>query len=544
MRIIHLLLTAILLAPIVTTAQTSQTSSTKAKSAKLSGISKFSAIVKTKDGLVEGTIERSTIRSFKGIPFAAPPIGESRWKEPQPVKKWVGIKKTTQFGNNAMQKKPFGDMGFRSSGMSEDCLYLNVWSPENKLKEKLPVLVYFYGGGYVAGDGSEPRYDGEKMALKGVVTLTVNYRLGVFGFMAHPELTKESTHHSSGNYGLMDQNAALKWVQANIAAFGGDPKRVTIAGESAGSISVSAQMASPLSKNLIAGAIGESGAMINPTLAPISLEQGEKNGVALSQKLNANTLADLRKISSLDLLEETTKQGSFRTAATIDGYFLPKSVTAIFEAGEQANVPLLAGWNSAEVPYQALLGPDTPTVENYQKKLDQLYTGQAADVLKLYPATTQQQVVKAATELASDRFISYSTWKWLDLHLKTANKPVYRYLFSKSKPKLKADTNLSKTNDLATGAPHAFEIEYAMGNLHSNPTYAWTADDERISGQMLQYFANFVKNGNPNGRGLPEWPEMKKGTSIKYLNLDINTKQEEAKDDARYRFLDSIYLKH
>jgi para-nitrobenzyl esterase len=260
------------------------------------------------NGILEGTTNPVTgIRSFKGIPFAQPPVGDLRWKEPQPVKNWTGVFKADHFGKNAMQKNVYGDMMFRSAGMSEDCLYLNVWTPAKSANEKLPVLVYFYGGGFVAGDGSESRYDGESMAQKGIVTLTVNYRLGVFGFMSHPDLTAESPHHASGNYGLLDQNAALRWVQENIAAFGGDPKRVTIAGESAGSIAVCAQMASPLSKNLIAGAIGESGAMIKPTLPAIPLAEGEKNGVAFGQKVNAASLSALRAIPADQLLELASK---------------------------------------------------------------------------------------------------------------------------------------------------------------------------------------------------------------------------------------------
>src|SRR5665647_2635924 len=211
--------------------------------------------VKTINGKNKGTDE-SGIAVFRGVPYAAPPVGNLRWREPQPVKNWSGVREADKFGPRSMQLNVFGDMDFRSNGMSEDCLYLNVWTPAKKENEKLPVLVYFYGGGFVAGDGSEPRYDGESMARMGIVTLTVNYRLGIFGFFCHPELSKETDYHGSGNYGLMDQWAALRWVQQNIAAFGGDPKRVTIAGESAGSLSVSAQMASPLSKNLIAGAIG------------------------------------------------------------------------------------------------------------------------------------------------------------------------------------------------------------------------------------------------------------------------------------------------
>src|SRR5205807_1266214 len=219
-------------------------------------------------------------------PFAAPPVGDLRWKPPQPVTRWEGVRKADRFSPRAMQPPIFGDMVFRSNGMSEDCLYLNVWTPAKSSKERLPVLVYFYGGGFVAGDGSEARYQGDSMAHKGIVALTVNYRLGVFGLLAHPELTKESPRHASGNYSLLDQTAALRWVQQNIAAFGGDPKKVTIAGESAGSVSVSAQMASPLSKDLIAGAIGESGSIIG-TLSAVPLAEGEQNGLRFATNVGA-----------------------------------------------------------------------------------------------------------------------------------------------------------------------------------------------------------------------------------------------------------------
>ena len=213
--------------------------------------------VRVQSGLLSGVSGSDpTVRVFKGVPFASPPVGDLRWKAPQPVKNWKGVRKADHFGARPMQLPLYGDMIWRSVGISEDCLYLNVWTPAKSKKERLPVLVYFYGGGFVAGDGAEPRYDGESMARRGIVAVTVNYRLGIFGFFAHPELTQESPHHASGNYGLLDQNAALEWVHKNVAAFGGDPKHITIAGESAGSFSVSAQMASPLSKHLIAGAIG------------------------------------------------------------------------------------------------------------------------------------------------------------------------------------------------------------------------------------------------------------------------------------------------
>jgi para-nitrobenzyl esterase len=289
--------------------------------------------VKTANGTIEGISEKSSgIRAFKGIPFAAAPVGDLRWQAPQAVKDWKGMRKADQFGPRCMQRAVFGDMGFRSNGMSEDCLYLNVWTPAKSSKERLPVLVYFYGGGFVAGDGSEPRYDGESMAHKGIVAITVNYRLGVFGFLAHPQLSKESSYHASGNYGLLDQNAALLWVQKNIAAFGGDPKRVTIAGESAGSLSVSAQMASPLSKDLIAGAIGESGSII-ATLAAVPLADGEQNGIKFATSVGATNLEALRAMTAEQLLEATAKPGTPYPAPTIDGYLFPKSPVEIYAAG-------------------------------------------------------------------------------------------------------------------------------------------------------------------------------------------------------------------
>ncbi|HCL83737.1 MAG TPA: carboxylesterase, partial [Chitinophagaceae bacterium] len=250
--------------------------------------------VKTANGLVQGT-QASGISMFKGIPYAQPPVGELRWKEPQPVKNWEGTRRADHFAARAMQLPVFSDMQFRSDGMSEDCLYLNIWTPAKTGKEELPVLVYFYGGGYVGGDGSEYRYDGESMARRGIVAVTINYRLGVFGFLAHPDLTRESAHHASGNYGLLDQTEALRWVHKNIAAFGGNPDHITIAGESAGSFSVSAQVASPLSRNLFAAAIGESGSLMNfrPTTP---LAEAEKKGLRFGDSLGAHSIRDLRAL--------------------------------------------------------------------------------------------------------------------------------------------------------------------------------------------------------------------------------------------------------
>jgi para-nitrobenzyl esterase len=503
---------------------------------------------KTANGTVEGTTEPSGIHVYRGVPFAAPPVGDLRWKAPQPVKNWDGVKTTTAFGPRCMQASLFGDMVFRSNGMSEDCLYLNVWTPAKSASERLPVLVYFFGGGFVAGDSSEPRYDGESMAKKGIVALTVNYRLGVFGFMAHPELTKESPHHASGNYALLDQNAALQWVQKNIAAFGGDPRRVTIAGESAGSIAVSAQMVSPLSKGLIAGAIGESGGLIAPTLPPVPLEQGEAEGVKFAAGIGATSLAAMRAMTSAQLLDATAKLPVGRFASTVDGYFLPKTPVEILAAGDQAHVPLLAGWNTEENPARVVLGPNEPTPENYAKALRNLYADRADEALKLYPGTSADEAIKSATDLASDRFIAYSTWKWTDLHAATGGKPVYRYLYARPRPQTKAaPAAASGTNAprpaAARGAVHSAEIEYAMGNLATNNVYAWSPDDYKVSEVMQGYFANFVKTGNPNGTGLPQWPAASTGANSQFMRIDVDSHAEADRTRERYLFLDSIYNK-
>ncbi|PWT89289.1 MAG: carboxylesterase [Blastocatellia bacterium] len=492
--------------------------------------------VKTTNGVVEGMVDTATgVRSFKGIPYATPPVGNLRWQPPQPAENWKAVRKADQFGPRCMQRPIFSDMVFRSNGMSEDCLYLNVWTPAKSGAAKLPVLVYFYGGGFASGDGSEPRYEGASMAQKGVVALTVNYRLAVFGFFSHPELTKESPHHASGNYGLLDQTAALRWVQQNIAAFGGDPKRVTIAGESAGSVSVSAQMASPLSKDLIARAIGESGSLLG-TLAAMPLEEAEKNGVTFATSLGVNSLAELRAKSAQEILDATAKPGTPWPTPTVDGYLFPKSPFEIYAAGEQAHVPLMVGSNSEENPYVVILGRDAPTVENYRKALQKLYADKADQIFNLYPASNEEEVKGAAQDLASDRFISYSTWKWIDLATKTGSKPSYYYLYSRPRPALRTPSPTPMPPP--RGAAHSAEIEYAMGNLDSNKVYAWTPDDYKISKVLQSYFVNFIKTGNPNGPGMPSWPQFGEG---KRMVIDVQTRAEPEKVRQRYQFLDQFY---
>ncbi|MBK7936860.1 MAG: carboxylesterase family protein [Lewinellaceae bacterium] len=509
-------------------------------------------------GVIEGNYDTKTgIQTYLGVPFAKPPVGDLRWKAPQAPDPWKGVKETKKFGPRAMQKLIWGDMNSRSAGVSEDCLYLNVWTPATRKTSGLPVLLYFYGGGFVAGDGSEPRYDGESMAKKGIVVVTCNYRLNIFGFFAHPELSAEAPYKGSGNYGLLDQVAALQWVRQNIAVFGGDPAKVTIAGESAGSISVSYQMASPLAKGLFAGAIGESGAGIKPTLAPVPMAEAEKTGADFAKNAGFPTIRQLRALPARDIYEIYNESNRFGFPVAIDGYFLTKTLSEVFAAREQAQVPLLLGWNSAEIPGMAFMQGQPYLPEKFRERVKAEYPADFQQVLDLYPHTSEKEVELSATALASDRFIAYSTWKWFDLHRKNSTQPVYRYLYSKLRPAL-VDQNLAPGLAGGTaprdpnapkppepvGAPHACEIEYCMGNLHRIKEYAWTPDDYKVSEMMLGYFARFIKTGNPNGDGQPEWKAAAAGdANPPVMILDVESRLENAKNDARYEFLDKQYLK-
>jgi para-nitrobenzyl esterase len=495
---------------------------------------------KVANGTLEGVSE-SGVTIFKGIPYAKAPIGNLRWREPQPFPGWSGVRKADKFGPRPMQKFIFTDMKFRSDSVSEDCLYLNVWTPAKSTNDRLPVLVYFYGGGFVAGGSSEYRYDGESMARRGIVAITVNYRLGIFGFMAHPELTKESPHHASGNYGLLDQAAALKWVQQNIAAFGGDPKKITIAGESAGSFSVSAQMASPLSKNIIAGAIGESGSLLGKN-STVSLSEAEKAGEDFGKKIGSATLAELRKIPAEKLLDESTKPGSGRFRVDVDGYFFPKSPSEIYAAGEQANVPLLVGWNSEEGNYKGLLQGQEPTVENFTKAVQKTFGENAPAILKVYNPTDNESVKEVGTDLASALFIAYGTWKWSDIQSQTSNQPVYRYFYSHPRPALR-DEKANEKYPPSSGAVHSADIEYAMGNLPTNRVYDWQPVDFKISEIFQGFFANFIKTGNPNGLGVPAWPAVKSGSAAEVMHIDAETRAEKETHRDRYLTLDKIWGK-
>jgi para-nitrobenzyl esterase len=504
--------------------------------------------VKTANGIVESTVPPSEgVRSFKGIPFAQPPVGDLRWREPQPVRDWTGVRKADAFGPSCMQRlSPGADYWLRGDGMSEDCLYLNVWTPAKSGREKLPVLVYIFGGGFQNGDGSEPRYDGERMARKGIVAVSLNYRTNVFGFFAHPELTKESPRRASGNYGLLDQVAALRWVRENIAAFGGDPKRVTIAGESAGSISVSALMASPLSRTLIAGAICESGAAI-ASLPPRPLAEVEANGVKFAGAAGAGSLAALRAMSAQQIQEAAGKARDIRFSTAMDGYFLAKTLPEIALAAEQAKIPLVAGSNTEEQGPRAVLAGGEPTPETLAGAIRKFYGEKAEPVVKAYAAATPEEVYEAAMHLASARFVSYGTWKWTELHMETGGKPVYRYLYARVRPPyLGMPGQPPPTPPAAQGPPaprgagHSAEIQYAMGNLDLDTRYAWEPADHEVSKTMQAYFVNFVKTGDPNGPGLPEWPAYRPETHYQRMRIDVKSQAEPEAHRDRYLALDAV----
>jgi para-nitrobenzyl esterase len=494
--------------------------------------------VTTVNGVVAGAALPSGVRTFKGVPFAAPPTRDLRWKPPQPVRNWSSVRSADRFAAQCMQGRIFSDMVFRNEGVSEDCLYLNVWTPSTPPSEGLPVLVYFFGGGFRAGDGSEYRYDGESMARRGIVVVTISYRLGVFGFFSHPELTRESAQHASGNYALMDQTAALRWVRANIARFGGDPQRVTIAGESAGSYAVSAQMASPLAKDLFAGAIGESGSLLSARRGTPTLAESEQNGVKFGAAIGASSLAALRALSAIELLDATARPDAVGFGPNVDGYFLPQSPGAIYASGAQAHVPLLAGWNSEESGPRGVL-QETPTPDNVARLLSTTFGAQAEQAARVYPASNADEALQAATDLAGDRFIAYSTWKWLEEHGRTGGKPVYRYLFSRPRPPALKPAPGSST---PRGAVHSAEIEYAMGNLPTNNVFAWTPDDFKVSETMQGYFANFIKTGNPNGPGLPNWPIGTVASNGQALRMRIDVSpRAEPEPRPRYLFLDRFF---
>lgn len=454
------------------------------------------AVVTVTGGQVAGTVSRDgEVRSFKGIPFAAPPVGDLRWKSPQPVKPWTGVRKGDRFGPSPMQgtPAPFGPWSAEylipKEQISEDCLYLNVWTGAESASQKRPVLIWIYGGGFNSGGSGVPIYDGEATARKGVVFVSVNYRVGPFGFLALPELTKESGHNASGNYGLMDQIAALQWVRQNIAQFGGNPNNVTIAGQSAGSMAVNCLVASPLAKNLFKKAIAESGAGFARPYP--TLQQAEEAGLKTMQSMSAASLADLRALPA----EEILKKGQGGRGPIIDGYVLPQSIAAIFAAGKQNDVALLTGWNEDE---GMAFGPPK-TADAYRKQMEEQYGADAPDFLKHYPGTTDEEAARSQLNLSRDMVFGAQNYAWANVQSKQ-NKPVYVYRLAR---KLPATGGYARY-----GAFHTGEVAYAYDNLRfiDRSLRPLEPKDDELAKTISTYWVNFMKNGNPNGDGLPQWP--------------------------------------
>jgi para-nitrobenzyl esterase len=478
------------------------------------------------------------VSSFLGIPYAAPPVGKLRWKAPAPPAKWNGVRKATSFGARCMQSRVYSDMVFRDRGGSEDCLALNVWAPSVG-KTALPVMVWIHGGGFAAGASSEPRQDGGNLAKQGVVVVSMNYRMGIFGFFVHPELTAESGKNASGNYGMLDLVAALEWVQHNIASFGGDPGNVTIFGESAGSFAVSALMASPLATGLFHKAIGESGAAFHSRGLSFR-SRAEREAIDskfASSALGAQTLAQLRAVPAPKLLETASKKSEGRDAFSfgpdVDGYFLPESVPTIFAAGKQNDVPLLAGWNRDEGSFD--VASHKPTVASLKERSETEFGERAGEFLRLYSADNDEQAYRSMEDFEGDRFIAYSTWKWMEMQKASGKQVVYRYRFDLALPPDPKESGPAVAN-------HSGEIEYVFGMLDSKAR-PWRPEDRKLSEQMQKYWTNFARTGDPNGPDLPKWPSYESGSGWQTMFLSASPEAHKDEMRDRYLFLDTQWSK-
>jgi para-nitrobenzyl esterase len=473
------------------------------------------------------------VRCFKGIPYAEPPVGPLRWRPPQPVPAWSGVRGAAAFGPNSMQGVVFDDIDPVPAGVSEDCLYLNVWTASLATDAPAPVMVWIHGGGFVVGSGSEPRYDGTNLAAKGIVVVTVNHRLNALGFLAHPELTGESPVHASGNYGMLDLVAALGWVTRNIRDFGGDPDRITVAGESAGSEAVSALMASPLARGLFQRAIGESGALFpTPSRAPASLADAEAAGLEFAKLAKARSLAELRSFSADEILAAAPGLG-FRPI--VDGYFLPRPPAAIFADGAQNDVPLMAGWNKDEgFNFTLLQGEDADS--SYTDLVQARFGDRSEEALRHYPAGSEAFDRASARALGGDLTIIHSTWAWLEAQRQTGRAALYRFRFERAPLTPEGWFEIGPSE--AAGAFHAGEILYVFNNLDAFP-WRITGDDRRIADIASGYWLNFIKSGDPNSPGMPVWPSYRRDDRP-FMAIDAAPQARPEPDRTRQEFLADV----
>jgi para-nitrobenzyl esterase len=440
-------------------------------------------LAKLDTGMISGAPGSTPqMRVYKGIPFAAPPVGNLRRRAPQAPAHWDGVRKADKFGSSCPQ----------AGASSEDCLYLNVWTAAKAAGDKRPVMVWIHPGGYTSGSGASPGTDGEALARSGVVLVTINYRLGMLGFFSHPELTKESDRRASGNYALMDQTAALQWVQRNIAAFGGDPKRVTVFGDSAGASSIANLMGSPQTRGLYARVIAESGAWMGLSVTRMrTLAEAEQAGVKAASALGAKSLADLRAKPADEILKAGRAGGP-----VIDGWFLPEDVGAVFAMGKQNDVPILVGSNKDEGTFFA----QPTTADKFNDRSREKFGDLADTYLKLYPAGTDAEANSSQLAAFRDE-LGWVMRNWARLQSKTGKSKAFVYYFTHEPP---AAAQGSPRGGRGSGATHGAEAAYVFGNLLGNR--AWTDVDRQVSETLSSYWVNFATNGDPNGKNLPKWP--------------------------------------
>jgi len=456
------------------------------------------APIHTDAGLISGvSTSTSGVRAFKGIPFAAPPVGDLRWKPPQPALKWDGVRKADRFGPSCIQRLagellPWTKEFMAQGEISEDCLYLNVWTGAKSQSERRPVIVFIHGGAYQEGSGSVAVYDGEKLAERGVILVTINYRLGVLGFLAHSELTKESEHHASGNYGLLDQIAALQWLKRNIGAFGGDPARITISGQSAGAFSVHNLISSGIARGLFSGAIAESGSSASPP-AMLSLSDAEKGGAAFAEAKRARSVKELRALTAAELMGGSNT--GIRVAPIVDGWCLTDLPASIIASGKHFDVPLLTGFNADEGSASRTYGK--LKADEFLKQVRERYGEMADEFLSLYPSSSDEAAAIAQKQSARDRN-RVSMHVWASARAKTSTTAAWTYFFTRSIP-------WPEHPEFASF--HTSEVPYVFGNLH-RLNRPWESVDRRLSEAMMGYWVNFAAKGNPNGKGLTRWPEF------------------------------------
>ena len=478
-------------------------------------------IVQTEYGKLKGVVnESNTVISFKGIPYAAPPVGNLRWREPQPPVSWEGIRDATSFCSSCIQKRvythlpngPWTEEFMVQDSISEDCLFLNLWTPVKTAADNLPVLVFIHGGAFTEGSGSIEAYDGEELAKKGIIAVTINYRLGALGFLAHPELTAESPNHVSGNYGFLDQIAALKWIRENIAAFGGDPARVTIAGQSAGAASVNALIISPLAADLFKGAITESGtSFTGGQRGAMTLSEGEKQGVEFAESKGAKSIAELRAVSALNIIARDPEKPGMRFGGVQDGYFQTGDAMTIFAQEKQNDVPFMSGMNADETRYTGSTGDDFRA---------------------LYPSVTAEEKA-AAVKVAGQEQSRLNTWLWLEYRAKTSKTKSWEYYFDRAIP---------WPEHPEFGAFHTGEVPYVFNNIKMLKDHKMEKTDTIVADRISSYWANFVKNGDPNGPGLPVWEPFDAGRhEVMELGENMGMIPVSASEE-RFKFLKELLL--